>query len=82
LAKKSYTTTIAEQIVNSMEHQKKALMELMPVPPGMEEMPDRKASTQRIRDLIINSQNPEMLRMVSDMVGGPGEIMKMLSEEE
>lgn len=82
MAKKSYTTTIAEQIVNSMEHQKKALMELMPVPPGMEEMPDRKASTQRIRDLIINSQNPEMLRMVSDMVGGPGEIMKMLSEEE
>jgi len=82
LAKKSYTTIMAEQIVNSMEYQKDALIALMPVPPGMEEMPNRKEATKRIRDLIINSQNPEMVRMVGDMVGGPGEIMRMLSEEQ
>ena len=82
MAKKSYTTKMAEQIVNSMEYQKDALIALMPVPPGMEEMPDRKTSTKRIRDLIVKNQNPEMLKMISDMVGGPGEIMKMLSEEK
>jgi beta-phosphoglucomutase-like phosphatase (HAD superfamily) len=80
LARQSFTTEIAEDAMRIMEMRVEAVLEFMPVPPGMEEMKDKAEARTRIKQ-ALQSGDRNLAEMVLEAAGGTAAVMNMLTEE-
>ena len=80
MARQSFTTEIAEDAMRIMEMRVEAVLEFMPVPPGMEEMKDKAEASTRIKQ-ALQSGDRNLAEMVLEAAGGTAAVMNMLTEK-